>query len=298
MEEVGKTFKSGDPVVVAKLDATAHGDVASRFDVKGYPTIKWFPAGSSEAEDYEGGREAGDIVEFINSKAGTRRRIAQEPTAVEHLTTSSFKTIVEGRTSTQHALVEFYAPWCGHCKNLKPVYEKLAQAFQSENDVIVAAVDATAHRPLGDQFDVKGFPTIKYFPAGATEPEDYNGGRDLKDFVAFLNEAAGTSRSEDGSLGADYGRLADFDELATVFVSTEDTADVLKRAEEAAEELEGKAAGFAKHYVKSMKKILSKGGEYVDKEIARLTKLLEGAGVKPERKDLFTLRKNILGAFQ
>lgn len=298
MEDVGKTFKSSDPVVVAKLDATAHGDVAAKFDVKGYPTIKWFPAGSTEGEDYNGGRDAADIVEFINDKVGTRRRVAQEPTAVQHLTESSFKTVVDSRSKTQHALVEFYAPWCGHCKSLKPTYEKLAQAFQSEEDVIVAAVDATAHRSLGDKYDVKGFPTIKFFRAGAEEPEDYSGGRSLDDFVEFLNNEAGTSRGSDGSLSEDYGRLPDFDEFATLFVASDDHDDVIKRAEEAAAELEGNAATFAGHYVKTMKKILAKGGEYVDKEIARLSKLIEGGNVKPARRDLFVLRKNILAAFQ
>lgn len=82
--------------------------------------------------------------------------------------------------------------WCGHCKNLAPTYEQLGDAYNhAKNDVIIAKVDADAHRDLGTRFGVKGFPTLKWFPKGSTEPEDYNSGRDLKDFTTFIAERAG-----------------------------------------------------------------------------------------------------------
>ena len=86
--------------------------------------------------------------------------------------------------------------WCGHCKSLKPVYEKVASAFGAERKVVVAAVDATAARDVSSRFEVRGYPTIKFFPRGtaAKEAEEYEGGRSVDDFVAFLNNKAGTHR--------------------------------------------------------------------------------------------------------
>lgn len=61
-------------------------------------------------------------------------------------------------------------------------------ADQQFADVVVAKVDADAHRELGARFGVKGFPTLKWFAKGssAQEPEDYNGGRTLEDLSAFI----------------------------------------------------------------------------------------------------------------
>lgn len=61
---------------------------------------------------------------------------------------------------------------CGHCKRLAPEYEKLGAAYEGSNDVVIAKVDADADRTLGGRFGVRGFPTLKFFPKGSTEPEE------------------------------------------------------------------------------------------------------------------------------
>ena len=68
-----------------------------------------------------------------------------------------------------HALVEFYAPWCGHCKQLAPQWSSAATTLKTEAPgVAVAKVDADKHRELGERFEVQGFPTIKWFVGGGS----------------------------------------------------------------------------------------------------------------------------------
>ena len=71
-------------------------------------------------------------------------------------------------------MVEFFAPWCGHCKRLAPEYEKLADAFATKkNKVLIAKVDADANRELGERINLKGFPTLMYFPPNSQEGVPY-----------------------------------------------------------------------------------------------------------------------------
>ncbi|XP_066515586.1 protein disulfide-isomerase A2 [Hoplias malabaricus] len=87
---------------------------------------------------------------------------------------------------TKNVFVEFYAPWCGHCKELAPVWEKLAEKYKNHENIIIANMDATANEV--EEVSVQGFPTLKFFPAGTERKVvDYNGKRDLETFSKFLD---------------------------------------------------------------------------------------------------------------
>lgn len=117
--------------------------------------------------------------------------LAAAASQVTNLIPDNFDKIVF--QSGKPALVEFFAPWCGHCKNLAPIYDQLAASFASQGDkVTIASVDADEHRSLGQRFGIQGFPTIKWFDGRpGSEPEDYNGGRDLDSLQAFIKEKSG-----------------------------------------------------------------------------------------------------------
>lgn len=84
-------------------------------------------------------------------------------------------------------LVEFYAPWCGHCKSLAPIYEELGQAFASNANVIIAKIDATANY-VDPKYNIQGFPTILLFTPGQA-PASYEGARSLEALSAYVSEA-------------------------------------------------------------------------------------------------------------
>jgi len=110
--------------------------------------------------------------------------------AVLDLIPSNFDEVV--LKSGKPALVEFFAPWCGHCKNLAPVYDELAANFEFAKDkVTIAKVDADAEKELGRRFGVQGFPTLKWFDGKSDTPQDYNSGRDLDSLTAFVKEKTG-----------------------------------------------------------------------------------------------------------
>merc|ERR1711992_91699 len=85
-------------------------------------------------------------------------------------------------------LVEFYAPWCGHCKKLTPIYDELGEKMINE-DVEIVKMDATAN-DVPQAFDVRGFPTLYWLPKNTKTPVSYNGGRELDDFVKYISEKA------------------------------------------------------------------------------------------------------------
>jgi len=90
-------------------------------------------------------------------------------------------------------LIEFYAPWCGHCKSLAPKYDKLGEKFADVESVVIAKIDATANDYPPD-YQVSGFPTIFFKPAGK-KPMLYEGEREVKDFTKFIKKNAVTSFS-------------------------------------------------------------------------------------------------------
>ena len=67
-------------------------------------------------------------------------------------------------TRENSVLVMFYAPWCGHCKRMKPEYARAASSMKEKGvHGKLAAVDTTIHRALGQRFEIRGYPTILYF---------------------------------------------------------------------------------------------------------------------------------------
>lgn len=127
-------------------------------------------------------------VKMFTVKAFLTLALATIATAtnVVDLTPDNFKSTV---LSGKPALVEFFAPWCGHCKKLAPTWEELADSFSaSHKQVTIAKLDGDAHKDLSAQYGITGFPTIKYFDGSDGLPEDYTGGRGLEQLQEYITE--------------------------------------------------------------------------------------------------------------
>jgi len=288
-----ETFLPTDDIKIAAVDATESASLADKFGVKGYPTLKFFPKGATEPEEYDGGRTADTIVKWINGKIGTSRKVKVASSSVVVLTNENFDSYVGGKAA---ALVEFYAPWCGHCKSLAPKYEAVGSVFAGDSEVVVGKVDATEEQEIASRFDISGYPTLKYFPAGSSTPEDYQGGREVEDFVEYLNTHAGTQRDANGGLKSTAGRVKVLDELISG-ANHHVTKDLSDKLDVSVTGLSGSEAASGKIYQSIVKNVLGKGANYLSTEDARMTKMLAGGNLKPESKKTFQLRQNILKAF-
>jgi len=111
------------------------------------------------------------------------------------LTQSNFNQVVG---SSDFIAVEFFAPWCGHCKRLEPEWKSAAETFANDPpeelavEVKLAAVDATAETGLATKYGVRGYPTIKIFRKGnVNDAQEYAGPRDAAGIVQYLTSLAG-----------------------------------------------------------------------------------------------------------
>lgn len=87
---------------------------------------------------------------------------------------------------TKDVFVKYYAPWCGHCKKLAPIWEELAEAYKDNANIVIAKFDATANE--ADGVEVRGYPTLIFYPKGKKEGVTFDGDRTLEPLKTYLEE--------------------------------------------------------------------------------------------------------------
>jgi len=132
------------------------------------------------------------IQTYVDGKLAANVKSQEVPAtqdeAVYVVVGKTFDTIVNDET--KDVLVEFYAPWCGHCKNLAPKYEELAKEFAPHSSIVIAKVDATENDTPAD---IKGFPTLLLYPSGGKKtPLTYKGERSKQAMSDWIWENAPT----------------------------------------------------------------------------------------------------------
>jgi len=118
--------------------------------------------------------------------------------------------IVVGKTfdsivmdATKDVFVEFYAPWCGHCKSLAPKFDKVGESFADTDSIVIAKIDATEN---DTPVDIRGFPTLMFYPADDKQnPLTYEGDRTEQAMAQFVRENAATLKKSTGGAPAASG---------------------------------------------------------------------------------------------
>ncbi|XP_006270971.3 thioredoxin domain-containing protein 5 [Alligator mississippiensis] len=196
-EQLASVFEHSDVVKVGKVDCTQHSEICSENQVRGYPTLLWFTNGE-KADQYKGKRDLDSLKEYVDSQLQNSKKapaadkppegqqqppgpIHVDPTVLSLSEKDFDQTVAKGVT-----FIKFYAPWCGHCKNLAPTWENLSkEQFPGLNDVKIAKVDCTAEQNVCSRFSVHGYPTLLLF-RGGQKVSEHNGARDLKSLHNFV----------------------------------------------------------------------------------------------------------------
>jgi len=295
-DELADAFAThSNDVVIAKVDADKHKSLGKRFGIRGFPTLKWFDGKSAEPIDYKSGRDLESLKKFVSESVGIKVAAPKELASdVVTLTDNNFNSIALDQK--KDVLVKFYAPWCGHCKALAPTWEKAAGDFVRDKDVIIAKIDCDgAGKSTCSKYGIGGYPTIKFFPKGSTDPADYTSGRTHEGIVSFLNEKAGTHRTVGGGLDETAGRFEALDAIVHKYHGDAANLEgVIAEVKEASREI---TDVYASYYAKVLAKIVKNGIDYVPKELARLEKVYASGNLNGEKADDIVKRQNILRQF-
>ncbi|KAF8934851.1 hypothetical protein BGZ58_005413 [Dissophora ornata] len=179
----------------AEVNCLIEGDVCEDNDVTGYPSLQLFRDGR-KVNVYKGARSLEEMSEFVRTKAEEFAKEAGKDNSSDsavnplgQVIALDPKTYDSALKDGQPWLIEYYAPWCGHCKALAPVYEELAMTLKGK--VNVAKVDCPANEVICRSQKVRGYPTIKLHLHG--QATEFSKQRTIESMTAFALGATESS---------------------------------------------------------------------------------------------------------
>lgn len=294
--QLGELYSSQHSnITIAKFDCDKFKKTHVQYNIRGFPTIKLFDGKTNEPKEYNGDRELESLQKWIEAETNIKPKPSKAPSSkVVELTDTNFDVVVNG---DKNVLVKFYAPWCGHCKQLAPIYEELANDFEHEDDVIIAKLNADSNgKETTKKHDIGGYPTLKFFKKGSREGKQYAGSRSKALLIDYLNAEAGTYRKDGGGLNDKAGLISAADkELGQLLKGDNNTLKIV--LVKIRELLKDSSEPYAFYYLRVLEKLNANEG-YAEKEFNRLQGVLKDAGSLSKKKvDELTSKINILGRF-
>lgn len=168
----------------------------------------------------------------------------------EHVLVLTGGNFSETVKANDKLVVEFYAPWCGHCKKLAPEYEKAAETLKEEG-IVLANVDATLdeNKELAAKYGVRGFPTLKMFRGDEESSSEYQGPREAPGIVTYCKSEFGPATTQLNTTEQVTEAIVPDEDVIVLGAFDGEGSEGLKTFVEVAEALRGEAV--FKHTVKT-----------------------------------------------
>lgn len=329
-DQLGELFKDEDKVQILRINGDTQGRKTTRkYKIDGFPMIQMYH-GTDDPITYEGGRDLQSLSNFVQLVANVRLPSPEEASAesnVVALNDLNFESrVLNAEIPT---IVVFTALWCGHCKKLEPIWEKLANRLYSNDlESIQIGEIKTSEVPadkLMSQFGVDSFPTILFFNPnseldsnGLRRPKKYTGDRSIEDLVHFINTESGLHRSIYGQLDSQAGKIQRLDTLIgeklikqSSSVSISAAISLLKDIDElfkiSISSIASKGDYIKKdddllmipYYKKLVNKLINGDEEFFARELNRLKKIVttESRNLNEKTVDSMQKRINVLTVF-